>query len=349
VHGVGVQQALERRFPRQSRVDTAQHIPLQRSAVTVSPVVLEQRRAERPVRIALQSAIDGRHDAVAPARGVGTIAGDHLGPHHLGYVRSIKFHGWHVQLRLNGRGQGGCVFGLVDKIEFKHAPEDVSAAFLGPARVRNRVQLGRGLGNARQRCCLGHGQAIQALAEIHFCRRRHPVSPLTKKDLVQVEGENVLLGESLLDLQGQKEFLGLADEGPLRREKISPCQLLGYRAAALGPLPREQEVRAGPYQSLVVKPGVFKEAVIFGREYRVHYHFGDVGVPDRDPAELTKLGNETPVTGIDPERHLEGDVPHAVDRWKPRGQEIPGGDSSGPRRNKQGQRDAEQPQKSPDE
>jgi len=61
------------------------------------------------------------------------------------------------------------------------------------------------------------------------------------------------------------------------------------------------------------------------------------------------LRNETSVTGIDSERNLEGDIPHGVDGREARGQEIPGGRASSPRSDKDRQRYAEQPQKSPDE
>jgi hypothetical protein len=94
---------------------------------------------------------------------------------------------------------------------------------------------------------------------------------------------------------------------------------------------------------------VFKETVIFGREYRLHEHLGNIGIPDWDPAELSKLRNETSVTGIDPERNLERDIPHALDGREAWGQEIPGGGARSPGRDKGRQRDAEQPQKSPDE
>ena len=88
---------------------------------------------------------------------------------------------------------------------------------------------------------------------------------------------------------------------------------------------------------------VLEEAVVLGGKHRVHEHVRYVRVTHGDPAELPQLRNETPVTGIDPERDLEGDVLHAPDRGEARGQEIPGASARGPQSDKEGQRDAEQP------
>ena len=107
--------------------------------------------------------------------------------------------------------------------------------------------------------------------------------------------------------------------------------------------PGEHEVDARPDQALVVEAGVLEEAVVLGGEHRLHEHLRDVRIAHRDPAELAELRNETPVTGIDPERHLQGDVLHAFDRGEARGQEIPGASARGPQSDQEGQRDAEQP------
>jgi len=348
MHRVGVEQALQRLLRGERSVEPCQGVAFERATESVPAVVFQQARAQRPVSIGLQPAIDGGHHPVPRRSGSVAEAGDHFGPHHLGDIGCVEFNCRPVEPRLHRELQGSRVFGFVDKRELEHAPQDIGTAVPRTLRVRNGVEHGRRLRNAGQEGRLGQGQLVQALAEIHFRGCRYPVCPLAEENLVQVKGKDLLLGKRLLDLQGEQEFPGLADKGALGCQEIGSRQLLGNGAAALGSLPGKQEVRTGAHQPLVVKTGVLKEAVVFSGKHGMNQDVGDVVIPNRGPAKLAQLRNETPVTGIDPERHLQGHVADGFDRWEPRGQEIPRPGTRGACRDKEGQRDADQPQKSLD-
>ena len=95
-----------------------------------------------------------------------------------------------------------------------------SSTWLRRASARSGYSIGReaarALGEPGDQRRLGQGQVLDRLAEVEAARRLDPVVAVAEVDLVAVEGEDLLLREVLLDLEGEDDLLDLALVGLLR-------------------------------------------------------------------------------------------------------------------------------------
>src|SRR6185312_16423711 len=87
---------------------------------------------------------------------------------------------------------------------------------------------------------LGHGELVEALAEVGLRRRRDTVRALAEKDDVEIELEDLLLGELVIHVEGDEGFLQLAPPRFIERQEHVAGRLLRDRASALYLAARDQ-------------------------------------------------------------------------------------------------------------
>jgi hypothetical protein len=100
-----------------------------------------------------------------------------------------------------------------------HPVKDIGLAFAGFFQMFDgRIGVGR-LGQTGQQGHLGQVELINVLSEIGLGRRLDAIGPRPHIDLIEVNVEDLVLGEPLLHALGQDGFLDLAGELLLRGQQ----------------------------------------------------------------------------------------------------------------------------------
>ena len=92
--------------------------------------------------------------------------------------------------------------------------------------------------------------------------------------LVGVHLEDALLGELLLQLDGDQHLRELALDGLLRGEEEAARELHGDGRAALAVAAFAQVDRGRFHQAEIIHAAVLEEAAVFDGQHRVHQHWG---------------------------------------------------------------------------
>jgi hypothetical protein len=111
----------------------------------------------------------------------------------------------------------GVVAGLVDEADVDHASQHVSAAVVGRFVVAERREARRRLRQSRQHRALRHVEVADLLAEVGARCLADSPRAAAEIDLVQVEREDLVLGEVLLEA-ARGSSPSLAIEALLGRE-----------------------------------------------------------------------------------------------------------------------------------
>ena len=128
---------------------------------------------------------------------------------------------------------GATVLGLLDKALLPELLEHERAPFGGALGVTKRRVSLRRLREASERGSLSERELAGALAVVVSRGLFHPVDAVTEVDRVEVEVEDVLLGQVLLELPREDDLLDLALDGALGREHEVLDDLLRDRRGAL--------------------------------------------------------------------------------------------------------------------
>ena len=150
---------------------------------------------------------------------------------------------------------------------------------------------------------LGQGQVLGILAEIGERRRLDPESVAAKRDLVEVEFHDLLLGQRRLDPVGEQRFLDLARVGDLIADQQVLRDLLRDRGRADRPPGTRQVGEHRPDDAGIVHAAMFEERPVLGR------HIG----LDQQRRKLVVAQLDAPLAGIG----IDG---RSVDRPDVRGQ-----------------------------
>ena len=271
-------------------------------------VVLQQRLAQRRVGGALEPAVEGGPDLVAGGVDLLAVVLLHVRAHHLRDVGRLDLDGETVHLRGHRGVAGFVVLGLVDVAELQHAPQHVGPAHDRLLRVGDGVEPRRRLRQPRDHRELGEVELGDGQPVVDLRRGADPVGALAEEDLVDVELEDLLLGELALDLQREQDLVELADVGLLPGEEEVPGHLHGDGAAPGPLLPGADEVEHGAGQALPVHPGVLEVPVVLAREKRLDQPLRHLVEAQRRPPLLAELGEQLALAGVDPQRDLEADV-----------------------------------------
>lgn len=203
-----------------------------RAAVAVALVIVDEAVADRLAGGVLQVAADRGDDLVALGIGLAAVAADHLGTGHLGDVGRIQFGGLHVVGGVDRLLDGGLVALLVDEAELEHALEDPVAPLRTAGRVDQRVVARGRFRQAGDHRHLGQAQVFDRLAVIDLCGSLDAIGTVAQVDLVDVELEDLVLGQLSLDLQGQEDFIDLSREASFIGKEVVLRYLHGDGAAA---------------------------------------------------------------------------------------------------------------------
>ena len=172
------------------------------------------------------------------------------------------------------RGLGGIGLRVGDHSVFQHGVDDHVPAAEGAVRVRDGRIRGRALRQSCQQRRFRQREVTRVFAEVVFRSSLESINTLAEIDLVGVQGKNLLLGERMLDLNGEKDLLQLATEGLLAGEKKVFCQLHGQGGGALGAAIRSQIVISRARHAEDVDSPMALKVLIFDRYHGLAQHGG---------------------------------------------------------------------------
>ena len=290
-------------------------------APAVAAVVLDQSDAHGAIGARLQPPVDGGVDAVACGLGVGAEALAQLETRHLRDVGRLDVIERRVGARLHRLLVGGLGGGGIDVPELAHAPQHVGAAPGSELRIDDRVVTRGRLGNPGDGGGLGHVELVEGLAEEGLGGGGHAVGALAEEDHVQIQPEDLLLGELVLHAVGDESLLQLAPIGLVEVEEHVAGGLHGDGAGALALVTGEQIDEHRAHHAEVIDAVVLEEALVFGGEKRVLDEIGDLVVADRDAALLPDLRDQRTRAGVHAQGHLQLHVAHGIRRGE-RGDQV---------------------------
>ena len=169
--------------------------------------------------------------------------------------------------QVEGGGIGLLLFFLGDKARFPHVPEDRTPLLLRQIGIDQRGIDGGRRGETGNEGRLRQGQLLGALGEIHPGRIRGAIGVGSQIDVIDVLLKNSLLAELTFQLEGQKRFFHLANQGCLLTQKHHPGQLLGDGASPFPnpPLLHVADQRPG-YPPAVNTAMLVKTAILGGNK-----------------------------------------------------------------------------------
>ena len=142
-------------------------------------------------------------------------------------------------------------------------------------------------------------QILKILAEVVLRGDLHAVAGAAEEDDVHVSLENLLLGETLLDLHGEIGLLHLAAIGLLAAEHGQLDQLAGERGRALGAAAHEV-VDDGAHLALQVDAVVLEEALVLDGDDGVDEVLGNlVDLHVDSVLRALELRNQTALAVVD--------------------------------------------------
>ncbi|MNI16380.1 hypothetical protein D3C73_697120 [compost metagenome] len=159
-------------------------------------------------------------------------------------------------------GHGGVALGAGDGADLDHfVQNDVGAGGGALALGHRRIARGR-LQKTRQQGGFADRQLVGALVEIALRGGFDAIGAGAEIDAVQVEGEDLLLGELHFQPHGQHQLLNLALHVLIGRQEQVLGQLLGDGRAALDHAPGLQVRGHGAAHADRVETGVVVEAAV---------------------------------------------------------------------------------------
>ena len=189
---------------------------------------------------------------------------------------------------------------LVEIAVLPHLAQDVVAPFGDPVLVghgRTRRRL-RHRGQHRR---LVRGKLVQLLVEIGLRGRRDPVAVLAEKDLVEVEFEDLVLGQGLFDPHREDQFLDLAFKVAVRGQQDVLDHLLrdGGRAAHVRPARHHRLPRRARHADRI-EAVVNVEVLVLGADEGVLHQFGNLGHRLEQAAFAREFVDQPALARIDP-------------------------------------------------
>jgi hypothetical protein len=201
-----------------------------------------------------------------------------------------------------------------DEALLAHAAEDVALAGEGLRQAPLRVVVARPLRQPGQQRRLRDRQLAHVLVEELARRRGDAIGAGAEVDLIQIQVEDLVLGELLLQALREDGLLHLALEAPLGREEKRLDHLLRDGAAALDHAVARHVGPEGPQDARGVDPAVGVELRVLGREEREP----DVvrnAVERHEVATLgVELADERAVVGEDARRDRRLVLEQLIDR-----------------------------------
>ncbi len=151
-------------------------------------------------------------------------------------------------------------------------------------------------------------QLVKGLAEIVESGGRDAIGVQAEENLIEIELEDLVLGEGLLDALGEERLLELALGGLLARQKEVFGDLLGNggganQLAAAAAHAGLQVHHNGATDALPVQAGMVIEVLVFGRQESRNHLLGHGADRHEETAFLCIFRDERTVGGMYPRHH----------------------------------------------
>ena len=301
---------LRQRRPR--RLDLPGAEPRARPAVALPSVhgsqTVAQRRLRRGLQLGIHRDLDGHPGSVD---GGFAILRDQL-PADLVEIERAR------RLRRHGRKDDGLlhlgvVLGARDVAVREHAIEDVDLPALGAIGMAARIDARRVLREPGEDGRLAEVDFPDVLVEVVERSFLDAVAGPAEIDLVQVEKEDVVLGEVSLQARGEQDLFQLPLPPLLAGEEEVLHHLLRDGGGAEPLAPAQGIDDGGTDQGDGVDPRMLVEILVFGGDDRLQEDAGDLLHRNHRPAFLEELPDHRPVPGDDVGGHEGAVVLHGVE------------------------------------
>ena len=214
------------------------------SAIAMPAIVVEHASPHCSISRLLLGLANGGPDRDPLGVGILAVGVEHDLPGHFG--DGVRVGGQRVanpladrQLRILGVLQ----LRIADEAQFVHAPQHVELPRLGALGVGDGIVGGRSLGQSRQHGGFGDGDILQRTAEIDLRGGGEAIGALAEEDLVDVELEDLVLGQVRLDFPGQQHLPQFPGHRLLAGQEEVAGHLHGDRAGSL--LGSRRQIRQG--------------------------------------------------------------------------------------------------------
>ncbi len=285
-----------------------------RARVRVAMTVIGDAGLHGRVRAALLRGAHRRPHLEAALVGGFAIAVDHHLANHLADV--VGMHRLVARRRAGvGRGaQRGLIVRVVEVVQIVHPAEDQQLPAARALGMADRIVGGRRLRQSGEQRGLRGRHVREVDAEVGLRGGAEAVRALAEIDLVQVELQDLLLGELRFDADRQQDLVDLAHDGLVARQEEIACELHRDRARALFlAAPREIGERRAREPDEVDAVMVV-EARILGGEHRVLHHGGNPVERQRNAPLDPVPRDQHVVGGVDAQRHGRLERRQDVDR-----------------------------------
>ena len=213
---------------------------------------------------------------------------------------------------------GASQLGGIDVAQLAHPAQYVLLAQLRPLRVHHGIESGRCLGQPGEHRHLSDLKLVQRLAEIGLCSRGKTVGALAQEYLVDVELEDLVLGQTRFDLEGKQRLVKLPRERLFPGQEEIPGHLHRDRAGALARAAAGEVGGGRPDHAEVIHPAMLVEAIVLGRKDRLLHQVGHGLDLDHRPAFLAEFADQLAVGAEYPQRHLGTVVGQDLERGQVR-------------------------------
>ena len=266
------------------------------------PVVVDQAIAQRLVGDRLERGRDGRADRQAALiKEWLAVLRDQLAAHLLDEIVGADHLGRRALTQDQRLRAGPLGLGPVDGAVVEHASDHPIAPRFGGLGAALGVVPGRRLGQTGKERRFARGQLVERLVEIIDRRRGHAVRADAEVDLIEVEFENLILGERPLHAEGEQRLLDLALDGHLVAQQEVLGDLLGDRRGAdrapVGHEPGEVGDR-GAHDAQRVDARMRVEILVLGREERLNHALRNRLDRHEHPLLVGELGQQSAVAGV---------------------------------------------------
>ena len=190
-----------------------------------------------------------------------------------------------------------------DEAVLLHPLDDVVLTRPRPVGVDDGIECRRRLRQACQHRRLGDGEVLHGLAEVGVRRRGEAIGPVAQENLVHVDLEDLVLGQQVLELEGEQYFVELAGKGLFRGQVHVAGDLHGDGRRALAfRTPQVGQARA--QQPAVVDSAMRIEARVLDGQNRVLHHFGDLGYRSQVAPLLAEFADQHALSRKDTQGQL---------------------------------------------
>src|SRR3954470_10880210 len=175
---------------------------------------------------------------------------------------------------------------------FEHGVDHQVAALDSAIRMGyGRIDAGRFRQACEKRCFLQH-QIRRRFFEVELGGRLKAIDAVAEIDLIRVECENLLLGETTLNLDGQQSFLNFSVKRAVGGKEQVTGKLHGQRGRALNSTPGKNVSVGGAGDAPNINSPVTVKVLVFDRNQGVSQHLRILFIRRNDPVLQSECSDD---------------------------------------------------------